>query len=44
MVRRVRKLETIKRFQRKRVDSLCQTDVYDFRIKGMMGKVYVHAI
>ena len=44
MVRRVRKPETIKRFQRKHVDSLWQMDVYDFRIKGVKGKVYVHTV
>ena len=44
MVRRVRKPEVIKRFQRKHVDSLWQADVYDFRIKGVKGKVYVHTI
>ena len=44
MVHRVRKPEAIKRFQRKHVASLWQADVYDFRIKGVKGTVYVHTI
>ncbi len=44
MVRRVKKPKPFKRFQRRYVDSLWQMDVYEFRIAGVRGKVYVHTI
>jgi putative transposase len=44
MVRVVRKPLPVKRFQRRRVDSLWQADVYKFRIAGVRGHVYVHTI
>jgi transposase InsO family protein len=44
MVRVVRRPELFKRFQRSRVDSLWQVDVYKFRIAGVRGHVYVHTI
>ena len=44
MVRVVQKPKPFKRFQRKHVDSLWQMDVYEFRIAGVRGKVYVHTI
>ena len=44
MVRVVKKPQAFKRFQRKHVDSLWQIDVYEFRIEGVRGKVYVHTI
>ena len=44
MVRVVRKPKPFKRFQRHHVDSLWQVDVYEFRIAGVRGKIYVHTI
>jgi hypothetical protein len=44
MVRVVRKPLPFKRFQRRYVDSLWQADVYEFRIAGGKGKVYVHTV
>jgi putative transposase len=44
MVRVVRKPVPFQRFQRKRVDSLWQADVYKFRIAGVRGHVYLHTI
>jgi transposase InsO family protein len=44
MVRVVKKPKPFKRFQRRHVDSLWQADVYEFRIAGVKGKVYVHTI
>lgn len=44
MVRVVKKPQSFKRFQRRHVDSLWQMDVYEFRIAGVKGKVYVHTI
>ncbi len=44
MVRPVKKPTPFKRFQRRHVDSLWQMDVYEFRITGVRGKVYVHTI
>jgi putative transposase len=44
MVRVVRKPKPFKRFQRRNVDSLWQADVYEFRIAGVPGKVYLHTI
>jgi putative transposase len=44
MVRVVKKPLPFKRFQRKHVDSLWQVDVYEFRIAGVKGKVYVHTV
>jgi len=40
----VKKPKPFKRFQRRHVDSLWQVDVYEFRIAGVKGKVYVHTI
>jgi putative transposase len=44
MVRVVQKPQPFKRFQRRHVDSLWQVDVYEFRIAGVKGKIYVHTI
>jgi len=44
MVRVVKKLEPFKRFQRRHADSLWQVDVYEFRIAGVRGKIYVHTV
>jgi transposase InsO family protein len=44
MVRPVKKPEPFKRFQRRHVDSLWQVYVYEFRIAGVKGKVYVHTV
>lgn len=44
LVRIVKKPKPFKRFQRHHVDSLWQVDVYEFRIAGVRGKVYVHTI
>jgi putative transposase len=44
MLRVVKKPKSFKRFQRRHVDSLWQLDVYEFRIAGVIGKVYVHTI
>lgn len=44
MVRVVKKPMPFKRFQRHHVDSLWQVDVYEFRIAGVRGKVYVHTV
>jgi transposase InsO family protein len=44
MVRVVKKPKPFKRFQRRHADSLWQVDVYEFRIAGVRGKVYVHTI
>ena len=44
MVRVVKKPKPFKRFQRHRVDSLWQVDVYKFRIVGVRGHVYVHPV
>jgi transposase InsO family protein len=44
MVRVVQKPLPFKRFQRHHVDSLWQADVYEFRIAGVKGKVYVHTV
>jgi putative transposase len=44
MVRVVKKPKSFKRFQRHHVDSLWQIDVYEFRIAGVRGKIYVHTI
>lgn len=44
MVRIVQKPKPFKRFQRRYADSLWQVDVYEFRIAGVRGKIYVHTI
>jgi putative transposase len=44
LVRVVRKPQSFRRFQRRNVDSLCQADVYKFRIAGVGGHVYVHTV
>jgi transposase InsO family protein len=44
MVRVVRKPQSVRRFQRRHVDSLWQVDVYKFRIAGVRGHIYVHTV
>jgi transposase InsO family protein len=43
-VRIVKKPKPFKRFQRRYVDSLWPADVYEFRIAGVRGKVFVHTV
>jgi transposase InsO family protein len=44
LVRIVKNPKPFKRFQRRLVDSLWLADVYEFRIAGVRGRVYVHTI